>query len=469
MIFGGHGAHDLGERPTARVIRDESKKGSWFERLFMRIALQQPEFEIEGIWRWPDLVLAASESRTPPVRAILLYNRKADRMNSAEVKHPKSVKECKPVRKGANQAMVVFDEAGKLGLNADEAIVYACQKRYIFSHAQKGSIQHYKDGQWWNYCSSRKLSKKIKIMGKNLICRTLKNLVKKGVLLSRDDMNEASYDRTFWYCIPGYLTDDLPREGTVSGTKKKARHNGGVPRANGSVNGKAKQNGKASTKGGVLTTEGVSNGVDMGVPDQVRGAVPEQVRQYHRIKDSCSTVVGTAKVGTAEKNDFSDLSIENQDIKINQDAKGSQDSISSDQSISGTGSKDSGTRSDNPSSAFYSHDLVPAEDLDPEESFSALDGKDSGISQERADALKAVLERPEPTAYEKALTEKFKRSKYWEALSPYERYHDEFVNPAWGKFIEEENRDPVAAIRAARSAEIEAIRKARGGQRNIFR
>ena len=403
-------------------------------------------------------------------------------MNSAEVKHPKSVKECKPVRKGANQAMVVFDEAGKLGLNADEAIVYACQKRYIFSHAQKGSIQHYKDGQWWNYCSSRKLSKKIKIMGKNLICRTLKNLVKKGVLLSRDDMNEASYDRTFWYCIPGYLTDDLPREGTVSGTKKKARHNGGVPRANGSVNGKAKQNGKASTKGGVLTTEGVSNGVDMGVPDQVRGAVPEQVRgavpeqvrQYHRIKnsynkDSCSTVVGTAEVGTTEKNDFSDLSIENQDIKINQDAKGSQDSISSDQSISGTGSKDSGTRSDNPSSAFDSHDLVPAEDLDPEESFSALDGKDSGISQERADAIKAVLERPEPTAYEKALTEKFKRSKYWEALSPYERYHDEFVNPAWGKFIEEENRDPGAAIRAARSAKIEAIRKARGGQRNIFR
>ena len=234
-------------------------------------------------------------------------------MNSAEVKHPKSIKECKPVRKGANQAMVVFDEAGKLGLNADEAIVFACQKRYIFSHAQKGSIQHYKDGQWWNYCSSRKLEKKIKIMGKNLICRTLKNLVKKGVLLSRDDMNEASYDRTFWYCIPGYLTDEVPREGTVSGTKKKARHNGGVPRANGSVNGKAKQNGKASTKGGVLTTEGVSNGVDMGVPDQVRGAVPEQVRgavpeqvrQYHRIKescnkDSCSTVVGTAEIGTAE-------------------------------------------------------------------------------------------------------------------------------------------------------------------------
>ena len=53
---------DLGERPTARVIldrirtdsRDESEKGRWFEQLFKRIALQQPEFEIDGIWRWPD-------------------------------------------------------------------------------------------------------------------------------------------------------------------------------------------------------------------------------------------------------------------------------------------------------------------------------------------------------------------------------------------------------------------------------
>ena len=53
---------DLAGRPGARVIldrirgesRDESEKGRWFEQLFMRIALQQPEFEIDGIWRWPD-------------------------------------------------------------------------------------------------------------------------------------------------------------------------------------------------------------------------------------------------------------------------------------------------------------------------------------------------------------------------------------------------------------------------------
>ena len=57
---------DLAGRPTAHDIlhrirtesRDESEKGRWFERLFMRIALQQPEFEIEGIWRWPDVVPA---------------------------------------------------------------------------------------------------------------------------------------------------------------------------------------------------------------------------------------------------------------------------------------------------------------------------------------------------------------------------------------------------------------------------
>ena len=53
---------DLAERPTARTIldrirtesRDQSEKGRWFEQLFMRIARQEPEFEIEEIWRWPD-------------------------------------------------------------------------------------------------------------------------------------------------------------------------------------------------------------------------------------------------------------------------------------------------------------------------------------------------------------------------------------------------------------------------------
>lgn len=53
---------DLAGRPSARAIldriraesRDKSEKGRWFEQLFMRVALQQPEFEIDDIWRWPD-------------------------------------------------------------------------------------------------------------------------------------------------------------------------------------------------------------------------------------------------------------------------------------------------------------------------------------------------------------------------------------------------------------------------------
>ena len=53
---------DLAGRPTARAIlerirsesRDESEKGRWFEQLFMRVALQEPEFEIDEIWRWPE-------------------------------------------------------------------------------------------------------------------------------------------------------------------------------------------------------------------------------------------------------------------------------------------------------------------------------------------------------------------------------------------------------------------------------
>jgi len=52
----------LGRQPVAGNIldrirnesRDPAEKGRWFEQLFMRLALQQPEFEIDQIWRWPD-------------------------------------------------------------------------------------------------------------------------------------------------------------------------------------------------------------------------------------------------------------------------------------------------------------------------------------------------------------------------------------------------------------------------------
>ena len=55
-------AFDFGGRPTAGAIldciraesRDESEKGRWFEQLFIRVALQRPEFEIDAIWRWPE-------------------------------------------------------------------------------------------------------------------------------------------------------------------------------------------------------------------------------------------------------------------------------------------------------------------------------------------------------------------------------------------------------------------------------
>ena len=53
---------DLVAPPTAREIldrireesRDESEKGLWFEQLFTRVALQDPAFEIDEIWRWPE-------------------------------------------------------------------------------------------------------------------------------------------------------------------------------------------------------------------------------------------------------------------------------------------------------------------------------------------------------------------------------------------------------------------------------
>ena len=53
MAFGG--------KPTAGAVldgirlenRDQSEKGRWFERLFMRIAFQELDFEIDSVWRWP--------------------------------------------------------------------------------------------------------------------------------------------------------------------------------------------------------------------------------------------------------------------------------------------------------------------------------------------------------------------------------------------------------------------------------
>ena len=53
---------EFGGKPTAGAVldrirgesRDESEKGRWFEQLFMRVALQEPEFEIDAVWRWPE-------------------------------------------------------------------------------------------------------------------------------------------------------------------------------------------------------------------------------------------------------------------------------------------------------------------------------------------------------------------------------------------------------------------------------
>ena len=53
---------DFGRKPFVRDVlyriraesRDESEKGRWFEQLFMRVARQEPEFEIGEIWCWRD-------------------------------------------------------------------------------------------------------------------------------------------------------------------------------------------------------------------------------------------------------------------------------------------------------------------------------------------------------------------------------------------------------------------------------
>ena len=55
-------ALDFSHRPSAGEVlarirensRNSTEKGRWFERLFMQVALQEPEFEVDKIWRWAD-------------------------------------------------------------------------------------------------------------------------------------------------------------------------------------------------------------------------------------------------------------------------------------------------------------------------------------------------------------------------------------------------------------------------------
>ena len=51
------GGHQTAGDVLARIrseSRDNSEKGLWFEKLFMRLAQQEREFEIDDIHRWPD-------------------------------------------------------------------------------------------------------------------------------------------------------------------------------------------------------------------------------------------------------------------------------------------------------------------------------------------------------------------------------------------------------------------------------
>jgi len=79
----------LGGQPVAGNIldrirkdsRDPAEKGRWFEQLFMRLALQQPEFEIDQIWRWP----LTGQNRSP---MDVIQARAACSMNgSLELRH----------------------------------------------------------------------------------------------------------------------------------------------------------------------------------------------------------------------------------------------------------------------------------------------------------------------------------------------------------------------------------------------
>ena len=403
-------------------------------------------------------------------------------MDNAD-REPKTFAECRKADKEATQIMVDCDKAIKLGLKLNDAFVLAYQKRFIYSHASMGSIRHFKDGQWWNFCSSQKLADKIRLLTYAQVRWSLNSLVEQGVLLRRDDLNEASYDKTYWYCIPGYLTDEVPGKGIASGTNGKARHNGGVPRTNGSAKRKAKAKGKAliktmSLEGSPSDKGGGSPVTDPLLPVTEEGVLPV-TDQYHIVQDSYSTAL-EEKIKNRKEN-LSNLSITNQNTVGTEEPKesisgteGSEGVVSetpvpasvsevqavpvgNKESISGTGSdvpalKDSGSRSDNPSSALGLNDSVAALQVPA----SALSKKPAAQTVQVPVQVPAVPEVPavDPLHAEfyKTLTDKDKSSKVLYKI-------------AWTRFLDEKS-GKAAKDRAERkewvasaNARLEALQK----------
>lgn len=90
-----------------------------------------------------------------------------------------------------------------VGLNES---VFLQQVHYWLQNTKVGKMA---DGRKWVRNSMSEWEEQFPFWSKNVIRRTIKNLIGDGLLLHRDDLNAAGYDRTAWYSINYDVLDDL--------------------------------------------------------------------------------------------------------------------------------------------------------------------------------------------------------------------------------------------------------------------
>ena len=213
-------------------------------------------------------------------------------MDKVERQYPKTLLELAESRSGEDGVFINKAEAMELGTN--EAIVLSMLRNYIAGHAAKRSGKHCVDGQWWNYCSSRKLANEIGFLSHLQIFRAFTSLVERGVLKRRNDLNTHDYDRTYWYNIPGFLTGEVPREWIKSGANGKASQNG-------SANGKAEGVSiktmsllrQGPEEGGVSKSHNGCFKMKQGCFTSETGGVSKRNDDTHVVQDPCIKTLGS--------------------------------------------------------------------------------------------------------------------------------------------------------------------------------
>ena len=103
--------------------------------------------------------------------------------------------------------LVLPSLAAAIGLN--EAIVVQQIHYWLTSNEEKKKKDHYVDGRWWAYNTAEEWQKGFPWWSVTTVRRILAGLRECGIVLARDDLNHAPFDRTLWYSLDYDVIDDL--------------------------------------------------------------------------------------------------------------------------------------------------------------------------------------------------------------------------------------------------------------------